>query len=431
MSKTVSILSIIFFALLLLVLPVKASNEWCHDELSYAQTIYGDDEDNFVLATDIPQKICGFGGDDSLTGGNGDDFIDGNLGADFISGGGGNDILHGGQGDDMVFGGDSHDLIVGGEGDDYLGGNAGDDEYLYGLGDGNDTIDDCDGLNTIAFTPAIEPILSIEDVDNDRLLYINDPVHTGVITLTDYLLSACEYYIVFRTGDVNGDGTANPGDWIYWAKSFFGDATPTTFVDVNEDGLWDSADLTCLTQILHSDATSCAANNSFSIQSDPSLLTVASYITPTSNVTLTIPITLNPTLPIDSAIFSIHYNASKLRFNTIDFNLDDSILTYVNSDDIGQIDLMFASEQTSITAEQIITLTFEVSDTIQVSDTISVNSTPLVSVGDKASFNFATTVPTQVTMREMRTENRYYPLVFIALSLMIVSWKIRSNKQGV
>jgi len=103
---------------------------------------------NILLAgSDNPEVIVGYSGDDVITGQDGNDIIEGRSGNDILFGGTGNDIIHGGSGDD---------ILDGGPGDDYLDGKADasgmpigslsgvsdNDTYIFGWGDGQDTIYD-------------------------------------------------------------------------------------------------------------------------------------------------------------------------------------------------------------------------------------------------------------------------------------------------
>jgi len=72
----------------------------------------------------------------------GADTLLGTSGSDTINGLGGDDLIHGMAGDDTLTGGDGNDTISGGTGDDTLTGGAGNDTFLYGMGDGSDTITD-------------------------------------------------------------------------------------------------------------------------------------------------------------------------------------------------------------------------------------------------------------------------------------------------
>ncbi|MDM0104082.1 peroxidase family protein [Variovorax sp. J22R24] len=68
-----------------------------------------------------------------VTGTNGNDTLTGSAGNDLLLGLGGNDVLNGLAGDDV---------LVGGAGNDTLNGGLGNDTYVFGLADGNDTINE-------------------------------------------------------------------------------------------------------------------------------------------------------------------------------------------------------------------------------------------------------------------------------------------------
>ncbi|MEM0980846.1 MAG: calcium-binding protein [Cyanobacteria bacterium P01_H01_bin.58] len=104
-----------------------------------------------IAIADPPAKppIVGSTEGEDLSGTNRNDTVAGNLGDDIITGGDGNDILRGdrnssktqdGQpgGDDIIFGGDGNDRIGGKAGDDILSGDAGDD-FIWG-DDGDDIL---------------------------------------------------------------------------------------------------------------------------------------------------------------------------------------------------------------------------------------------------------------------------------------------------
>ncbi|WP_321161943.1 beta strand repeat-containing protein [Verminephrobacter aporrectodeae] len=95
-------------------------------------------------------------------GGVGNDFIDGMAGNDRLEGGVGNDALFGGEGDDYLSGGDGADTLDGGAGNDTLHGDYGNDTYLFGKGDGQDTISSAsdsaaDKLNVLQFKAGVAP----------------------------------------------------------------------------------------------------------------------------------------------------------------------------------------------------------------------------------------------------------------------------------
>jgi len=83
-------------------------------------------------------------GDDSVRGNEGDDFLDGGAGDDYLYGDAGADILLGGEGLDRLYGGVGNDILDGGAGNDQLSGGEGSDTYIFGVGSGNDTVNNYD-----------------------------------------------------------------------------------------------------------------------------------------------------------------------------------------------------------------------------------------------------------------------------------------------
>jgi hypothetical protein len=63
----------------------------------------------------------------------------------------GGDVLTGGTGNDLIIGSKGDDKLQGGKGNDYMAGGAGNDTYIINTGDGNDTIEDKQGINKIIF----------------------------------------------------------------------------------------------------------------------------------------------------------------------------------------------------------------------------------------------------------------------------------------
>ncbi|NHZ96696.1 calcium-binding protein [Massilia sp. CCM 8734] len=105
-----------------------------NDELSGASgndSLSGDEGDD---------KLDGGAGDDRLYGASGSDSLDGGAGNDRLEGGHDNDLLLGNSGNDDLYGVDGNDTLDGGAGNDSLTGGFGKDVYLFGKGDGQDTI---------------------------------------------------------------------------------------------------------------------------------------------------------------------------------------------------------------------------------------------------------------------------------------------------
>ena len=95
---------------------------------------------------------------DALVGGAGAETISGGAGNDALVGNDGADALSGDEGDDNVSGGTGADTLDAGPGNDTLSGGAGADVYLYGAGDGADTITDTGSdANVVQFKPGLAP----------------------------------------------------------------------------------------------------------------------------------------------------------------------------------------------------------------------------------------------------------------------------------
>ena len=172
------------------------------DRISYRGTALND---RFTNETDIPSRVLGFAGDDTITSGGGDDRVIAANGNDTIFPGNGDDYVSGNQGDDQVietdgstgadrfFGGPGNDILEGGDGADFLAGHEGDDtirggsetdiisghdgidqlfggegnDFLYG-GDGDDTINGELGRDRILGQDGGDTIFGGED--NDSIL---------------------------------------------------------------------------------------------------------------------------------------------------------------------------------------------------------------------------------------------------------------------
>jgi len=134
--------------------------------------------------------LLGGAGDDTLLGNSGDDFLYGNEGVDLVQGGEGNDYLDGGDGDDTLQGGSGNDLLIGGTGNDTLSGGAGSDKYFFGLGHGQDVVDNTGdtGFSTIAFAEEISPYdVKVTRNGGDLLLDVGNGGDT--VTVTGYFAS--------------------------------------------------------------------------------------------------------------------------------------------------------------------------------------------------------------------------------------------------
>ena len=132
-------------------------------------TLYGYATDDVLDGQDGNDYLYGKAGNDTLSGGAGTDQVHGEDGNDSLDGGAGNDYLYGGNGsdtliggadNDTLYGGNDNDVLTGGAGNDYLSGDAGSDTYVFGRGDGQDSVYNYDtgaGVDTIALSGGLLP----------------------------------------------------------------------------------------------------------------------------------------------------------------------------------------------------------------------------------------------------------------------------------
>jgi predicted extracellular nuclease/Ca2+-binding RTX toxin-like protein len=124
----------------------------------------GDGNDEMYISgyTGGDDTLSGGGGDDRIYAGLGEDRIDGGAdndslygeaGDDLIEGGAGDDIVDGGADDDVIFGGEGTDILIGGLGNDTAKGGADSDTFvIQTTGDGRDSYDGGDGIDTLDYS---------------------------------------------------------------------------------------------------------------------------------------------------------------------------------------------------------------------------------------------------------------------------------------
>ena len=119
----------------------------------------GDEGDDTIDGGAGRDLVFGGSGDDSLIGALGDDILSGGTENDTLTGGAGDDVLNGDDGIDILYGNDGQDFLNGGLGDDFkLEGGLGSDVYVYGRGDGTDTIFEAGGhFDTLRFSFSVDP----------------------------------------------------------------------------------------------------------------------------------------------------------------------------------------------------------------------------------------------------------------------------------
>ncbi|WP_333908335.1 calcium-binding protein, partial [Pseudomonas aestuarii] len=151
---------------------------------------------------DGENRLFGMDGNDSLTGGALNDQIDGGNGADTLKGGTGNDVLLGGADNDSLYGEDGNDLLDGGTGNDYLNGGAGSDTYVFGIGSGQDTINNYDtsvgNVDTLSFDEGV----SIEQLwfrQNGSSLEVSVIGSSDKATISNWYSSSAYHLDQFKT----------------------------------------------------------------------------------------------------------------------------------------------------------------------------------------------------------------------------------------
>lgn len=95
---------------------------------------------DFIITDGSADDIDALAGNDNIASNGGRDTVQGGAGNDRIEGGAGRDSLDGGADQDRINGNEGSDTIIGGSGNDTLSGDAGRDTYVFGLGWGQDWI---------------------------------------------------------------------------------------------------------------------------------------------------------------------------------------------------------------------------------------------------------------------------------------------------
>lgn len=136
------------------------------------RALNGDATANTLVGYASNDVLLGLAGNDMLSGRAGNDTLDGGAGADSVLGEDGNDTLLGGADADTLQGGNGNDTLDGGAGNDILAGGvydtwngnytgSGSDSYLFGRGDGQDTVWDNDAtagnLDAIILKAGVAP----------------------------------------------------------------------------------------------------------------------------------------------------------------------------------------------------------------------------------------------------------------------------------
>ena len=110
------------------------------------QVLRGTSNGDSLSVGELYTLIDGDAGDDTLWGNAGNDTLYGGTGNDTLYGNAGNDLLYGDAGNDTLEGNAGNDTLVGGTGNDRLEGGEGNDVYVFSKGDGEDVIEEANGL---------------------------------------------------------------------------------------------------------------------------------------------------------------------------------------------------------------------------------------------------------------------------------------------
>ncbi len=128
-------------------------------------TLYGQEGADTLVGGAGNDRLIGGADNDTLYGETGNDQLFGQEGNDRLIGGDGNDVLNGGDGIDQLFGQNGDDRLMGGAGNDHLVGGEGNDTYVFGRGDGQDTINNFDASD------ATDTLLFGNDIASDQLWF--------------------------------------------------------------------------------------------------------------------------------------------------------------------------------------------------------------------------------------------------------------------
>ena len=173
--------------------------------------------DDIIVTASGNDTIDAGAGNDAINAGMGDDTIIGGLGDDTINAGEGNDIIDGGEGNDALEGDIGNDTLEGGMGSDMLQGGEGDDTYIFNRGDGQDSITDIGGADTLQFGESITPddIVIKADQSSNNLIVALKEDNIAFDELSDKIIIENWFYENTRVESITfSDGTVLDVDAI-------------------------------------------------------------------------------------------------------------------------------------------------------------------------------------------------------------------------
>ena len=135
-------------------------------------------------------------GNDILTGNGQANLLDGAAGNDKLMGGFGNDTLLGGSGNDTLLGGTGNDWLHAGPGQDMLTGGSGGDRFVFGVGDGSNTVTDFqDGIDGIQFKSGALTFASLTIVKSGANTVIShNDVSVALLAVDQTQITAADFF---------------------------------------------------------------------------------------------------------------------------------------------------------------------------------------------------------------------------------------------
>ncbi|MEI7464365.1 MAG: calcium-binding protein, partial [Burkholderiales bacterium] len=154
-----------------------------------ADVLDGGAEADFLQGNDGNDTIVGGSGNDYIHGDNDNDYLLGGTGKDTLYGDAGNDYLQGNEHNDSLYGDAGNDTLDGGSGNDSLLGGSGADVYMFGMGSGQDTVQNFDtdavgaNIDTISLGAGIVPTgVTLARSNDDLIIRLNGSTDTLMVS---------------------------------------------------------------------------------------------------------------------------------------------------------------------------------------------------------------------------------------------------------
>ena len=212
--------------------------------LSGADVIYGDTQNDGFAACRDNDLVDGGDGDDNLDTHGDDDIVWGGTGNDTVHSSDGNDIIFGGDGDDRLMPdhgdefnvGDGDDIVRGDKGNDHIISVLGNDTIIFQRGDGQDIVEERQGVDTLYFGPDIAwEDLIFEQSENNMIIKINNT--EDQITIVDWFVTHEDGVYRYDNNKIEkfefADGSIHTKDEIT-----IGDNTEAITYNMDEIGDW-------------------------------------------------------------------------------------------------------------------------------------------------------------------------------------------------